>query len=368
MNMRMFEFKCRTCVMPDCIPNIEYVEGECNYCRNFVERRKNKTIFEVENFESTISRIKADGFGLQYDCIIGVSGGVDSSYVLHLALQAGLRPLAVHMDNGWNSELAQTNIARLIKQLNVDLYTHVIDWDVYKSMLNAFLDADVVDIELLYDNAMLAVNYKLAQRFKIKWILGGMNTATEGIRMPSNWNWFKFDTLNMKNILVKNGCNKTSTFPFISPFEFIYYTKFKKIKWISLLDTVNYDKEAATNTLEKFYKYKRYPHKHYESVLTRFYQAEILPKKFGIDKRQIHLSSLIKSNQMTREQALAILKTDPYPNEIDRLKDRKYFLKKMGWEEVDLNKYLSRHAVSHLEYRSYTRLTKLINHFRVFKG
>lgn len=360
------DFKCKTCVMPDHIPDIDYVFGECNYCRNLEERRKNKTIFEVTNFDDTIAQIKVDGLGLEYDCVVGVSGGVDSSYVLHLAVEAGLRPLAVHMDNGWNSELAQTNVARLIKKLDVDLYTHVIEWEVYKSMLQAFLDADVVDVELLYDNAMLAVNYNLASRFGIKWILGGMNSASEGIKMPSSWNWFKFDTLNIKNILKSYNCTNTHSFPFIGLFELILYSKFKKIKWISILDTVPYNKERATQLLEKNYQYKRYPYKHYESVLTRFYQAEILPKKFNIDKRQVHLSSLIKSGQISRSEALAVLATDPYPNDLDRVKDKRYFLKKMEWSAEDLDIYLSRKPVPHENFYTYTKYTKFIKKFEKF--
>lgn len=360
-------YKCTKCVMPDRIEDIFYTETGCNYCDN-LDGSKNKTITKIMDLESTINRIKDDGKNREYDCIVGVSGGIDSSYVLHLALKVGLRPLAVHMDNGWNSALAQTNIARLIKTTNVDLYTHVIEWTVYRNMLQAFLQSDVVDIELLYDNAMLSVNYRLANRFGIKWILGGMNTSTEGVRMPLNWSWFKFDTLNIKDILKKNGCNNWTSFPFISPIDFLYYKKIKEIKWVSLLDTIDYDKEATLSLLEGKYGYKRYPYKHYESILTRFYQAEILTKKFKIDKRHVHLSSLIKSNQITRNEAIVTLKKPPYENEFERLRDRKYFMKKMNWTMFDLDSYLERPPVNHDHYRTYTNYTRQLRHIKQIFG
>jgi hypothetical protein len=353
--------------MPDLIEDISYSKNGCNYCEN-LDGSKNKTISKVSNFKDAITCIKEDGKKQVYDCIIGVSGGIDSSYVLHLALEAGLRPLAVHMDNGWNSALAQINIARLVKKANVDLYTHVIEWSVYRDMLNAFLQSDVVDIELLYDNAMLSVNYRLAKRFGIKWILGGMNTSTEGVRMPRKWSWFKFDTLNIKDILRQNGCQEWDTFPFISPIDFLYYKNMKHIRWVSLLDTIKYDKEEALVLLEEKYGYKRYPYKHYESILTRFYQAEILTKKFNIDKRQVHLSSLIKSNQITREESLQILEKSPYESEIERFKDRRYFMKKMNWTKNDLDSYLSRPPVPHTKYKTYSSYTSKIRYIKKIFG
>jgi tRNA(Ile)-lysidine synthase TilS/MesJ len=174
------------------VPGFVTTTDGCNYCDAMNNANKQELLTE-EEINKFINNVKISGKKKTYDCIIGVSGGLDSSYALHLAVKEGLRPLAVHMDNGWNSELAQNNIANLVSELEVDLYTYVIDWDEYRVMMQSFFDADVIDIELLYDNAMLAVNYQLAKKYNLKYILAGTNNATEGIPMPKGWNWYKYD-------------------------------------------------------------------------------------------------------------------------------------------------------------------------------
>ena len=189
---------CTHCVMDTSATEISFNEqGVCNFCTEFLtqsdyvmNRDQAKKKQELDSF---VSKVKQAGKNKRYDCIVGVSGGVDSSWVLVQAIKLGLRPLAVHMDNGWNSELAQNNIANLVRSLNVDLYTHVIDWNEYRNLMQAFFDADVIDVELLYDNAMFAVNYRLAVKYGVKYILSGCNQVTEGMRMPEGWNWFKYD-------------------------------------------------------------------------------------------------------------------------------------------------------------------------------
>jgi hypothetical protein len=246
-----------------------------------------------------------------------LSGGVDSSWVLVQAVKYGLRPLAVHLDNGWNSELAQNNIYKLVSILGVDFYTHVIDWDEYRNMMEAFFQSDVIDVELLYDNAMLAVNYQQANKYKIRYILSGTNQSTEGMRIPESWNWYKYDKAGIKNIVKNFTKIKTKTFPFFSTFDFLIYNYFKQIKWVPFLDLFIYNKNNALLHLEDNYGYKRYPYKHYESIFTRFYQGYILPKKFGIDKRKLHLSTLIMTNQLSRDQALSLLNNIPYESTSD---------------------------------------------------
>ena len=194
---------CQRCVLDN--QNIEIFfdkDGYCNFCEEYLNKRlnKNSQASNANKLDEIINLIKQSGKNKRYDCIVGVSGGVDSSWVLKKAIDLNLRVLAVHMDNGWNSELAQNNIANLIKSSGVDLYTHVIDWEEYRNLMQSFFDADVVDVELLYDNAMLALNYRIARKFGIKYILGGTNTATEGMTMPSNWNWFKYDKKNIIGI------------------------------------------------------------------------------------------------------------------------------------------------------------------------
>ncbi|PAV49236.1 ExsB family protein [Pseudomonas sp. HAR-UPW-AIA-41] len=347
---------CSRCVMDDSAPEITFDDsGVCNYCTYF-QQRVNGVVFapeheRAEQRRAFVEKVKKAGKGKKYDCIIGLSGGVDSSYVLHLALNEGLRPLAVHMDNNWNSELAVNNIKNLVTRLGVDLYTHVIDWPEYKGLMQAFFDADVIDVELLYDNAMLAVNYEQARRYGIKYILSGSNSATEGMPMPEGWNWRKWDKRNIKAIARRNSV-RIRTFPIMGTLGYVYNRVVRGIQWASFLDLYDYQKEAALELLEQKYAYKRYPYKHYESVFTRFYQGYILPEKFDVDKRKLHLSTLVMSGQMPRDQALAHLQASPYasPEELDR--DRKYFLKKMGWSEGQLEEYLRRPGKPHDAYPS----------------
>ena len=297
---------CTRCLMDTTAEGIFFDEkGVCNYCKEFEEKLKHPYKKINLNLEQLVEKIKKDGKDKPYDCIVGVSGGVDSSYTLIKVKELGLRPLAVHMDNGWNSELATNNIKNLVDGLGVDLYTHVIDWIEYRELMQAFFDADVIDVELLYDNAMLAVNYQQANKFGVKYILAGSNTSTEGMKMPLNWNWFKHDKKNIINLGKKRKI-KLNTFPVIGTFDFIINEFIKKIKWISFLDYLDYyNKFEALDILQNKYSYKPYPFKHYESIFTRFYQGYILPNKFNVDKRKVHLSTLIISNQISRDTPFA---------------------------------------------------------------
>jgi hypothetical protein len=299
--------------MDSSVPNITFdPAGVCNYCTEYLEMCGH-VLYDIGGqkdvkLKALVENVKKAGAGKPYDCIIGVSGGVDSSWVLVRAIELGLRPLAVHMDNGWNSELAQHNIATLVQRLGVDLHTHVIDWHEYRKLMQSFFDADVLDVELLYDNAALAVNYREAARYGIRFILAGTNSAT--------LDFFRFRFVN-------------------------------RIRWTSILDLMPYNKADVLHQLQDKYGYKPYPYKHYESIFTRFYQGYILPTKFGVDKRKLHLGTLVASGQMNREKALADLDRIPYPNEAQLNEDRQYFLKKMGWTENDIQIYLARPGVAH---------------------
>jgi N-acetyl sugar amidotransferase len=328
--------------------------GVCSYCTEFLQRSGHvihENIVEKEvRLNQLVGLIKTAGKGKPYDCIVGVSGGVDSSWALVEVKRLGLRPLAVHMDNGWNSELAQNNIANLVRGLNVDLHTHVIDWEEYRELMQAFFDADVIDVELLYDNAMLAVNYREAAKYGLKYILAGTNQATEGMRIPNEWNWFKYDKRNIKALARRHGMKGIETFPAIGVAEVVWYRLFKSIRWTSFLDYLPFKKSHALDELEKFHGYKRYPYKHYESVFTRFYQGYILPRKFGVDKRKLHLGTLVASGQMTRDDALKGIEGIPYPSEAEMAEDMSYFLKKMKWKKKELDDYIARPAVPHSAY------------------
>ena len=251
-------------------------DGSCSYCSKFFDRPQSyRSILPNVDLLKLVSPPSSSS---NYDCVVGVSGGIDSSWVLVSAVKLGLRPLAVHMDNGWNSTLAQRNIANLIEKLGVDLYTHVIDWDEYRSLLLSFMDSDVIDLELLYDNAMFGTLYHTARKFGLKTILGGMNLSTEGVEMPYDWNWFKFDYTNIKAINRNFGNTRLETFPGISFFSYLKSKYLNGISWVNILDHIDYRKTTALDTLVSEYSYTPYPYKHYESIFTRFYQGYILPK------------------------------------------------------------------------------------------
>lgn len=343
--------ECRTCLMDDTASIFRNSPTGCNFCDNFGQTGLGQSR-RLESSEDLARAIKRSSSSNEYDCIVGVSGGLDSSWVLHRAVSLGLRPLAVHMDNGWNSELASNNIRQLVSSLGVDLVTHVIDWSEYRNMMQSFFDSDVVDVELLYDNAMLGVCFGYARKHGLKHILSGSNYATEGVQMPPEW--AATDKRDQTNILAICNAKRKDfpSFPFYSNWQYVVDRLVHRIRWVPLLDREMYNKREVTESLVRLYGYKPYPYKHYENIFTRFYQAEILPVKFGFDKRKPHLSALVLSGQITRAEGLAMLSTAPYPTEEEALSDRLYFLKKMGWTEEELRSYLARPARSHAEWRT----------------
>jgi len=351
--------QCNRCLMDSTASDIVFNEdGTCNYCVDYLTLMQSiNNVDEKERGEGLyklIELVKSNGKGKKYDCIIGVSGGVDSSWVLVKSVELGLRPLAVHMDNGWNSELAQNNISNLVKDLNVDLYTYVIDWIEYRDLQKAFFKANVIDIELLYDNALMGVNYKQARKYGLKYILSGSNTATEGVRMPPNWaKNNKLDYLNIKRIWKKSDSSyRLKSFPGYGFNDYFIDSIIKRKLWVKFLDYIDYDKNEAVSTLSSQYGYTPYPYKHYESIFTRFYQGYILPKKFNVDKRKNHLSALVLSKKITREDALKDLQSIPYNNIKDLNEDISYFLKKFNWSQNELSDYLTQTRVEHYVYGS----------------
>jgi len=348
---------CSRCIMDTTAPDITFDEqGICNYCTEFLRKKaKHLPLDEADRLrrlDSLVETVRNSAKGKKYDCIVGLSGGVDSSWALVQAVRLGLRPLAVHMDSGWNSELAQNNIANLVRRLGVDLYTHVIDWPEIRGLMEAFFAADVIDVEVLYDNAMLAVNYRQAAKYGLKYILAGTNIATEGVDIPRTWNWHKADKRNIVGISRRFGGPKLKTFPAISTLDMVRYIGLQRIKWISFLDYLDYRKSDALEVLQRDFGYKPYAYKHYESVFTRFYQGYLQPYKFGVDKRKPHLSSLIMTGEMTREEALQRASGIAYPSEKDMEADRLYFIKKMGWSEEKFRDYMSRPEKPHTDYPS----------------
>ncbi len=362
---------CTRCVMDAHAADIVFDrEGRCSYCTSMLARLAQFQPADAQRLEAKrstfVEAVRTAGRGKRYDCIVGVSGGADSAYALYLARQHDLRPLAVHMDNGWNSELAVNNIENLVRKLGVDLYTHVVEWREYRALQQAFFDADVIDVELLYDNAMLAVNYALAARYGIRYILSGSNTTTEGMRVPRNFNWNKFDRKNILAIARHDGV-KVRSLPTIGVWRYAFHRLVRRTRWVPFLDYIDYHKQDCIDVLVKELGYRPYPYKHYESIFTRFYQGYLLPEKFGVDKRRLHFSSLICSDQMGRSRAVELLAQSPYPDPDDLQVDIEYFLKKMDWSPQDLADYLARPPRAHDSFASeaalYAKLLRLQQRF-----
>jgi len=330
--------QCTRCVLDTTSTTISFdSEGVCNYCHQS-DKQLNKFVnidpkIREAHFTEMINYIKYVGKNNKYDCILGISGGVDSTYLAYLAKKNGLRPMAVHFDNGWNSELAVKNIENIISKLNYDLHTYVIDWEEFKDIQLAYLKASVIDIEVPTDQLIFAALNKIANQNNIKYILSGDNIVTE-FGMPVDWaSRDKSDQTNLKNIYAKFGSGKKlSTLPKFDFYTRYYYNQIRGIETISLLNYIDYNKETVKKIITEELSWKDYGGKHYESIFTRFYQGYILPKKFNIDKRKAHLSALICSGQITKEDALKQLEEVPY--DLNQLKeDKEFVLKKFNLSE-----------------------------------
>ncbi len=363
---------CTRCVMDNTNdPNIVFDEqGHCNYCNDYFSNEKQNTKSPStlkKELDTIIENIKANRTQGKYDCIVGVSGGVDSMYVVHLLVKEGLQPLVVHYDNGWNSELAVKNIEVILNKLNIDLNTYVNDWEEFKDLQLSFIKASVIDIELITDQAIIALLYKLSKKHKIKYVFTGHNNSTESI-LPKHWYHWKLDGLNIKAIHKKFGTKKLKTYPIVNYFNQYYLNKTKKISQHSLLNYVNYNKAEAKEILKKEYGWTDYSGKHNESIFTRFYQNYILPLKFNVDKRRAHLSSLICSGQITREEAQKELSMKPWEMK-ETLEDKAYVIKKFGVTEKEFDTWMSEKQISHFNYPSYlTRHEKIIMRIKAIVG
>jgi N-acetyl sugar amidotransferase len=296
-------------------------------------------------------RIRRAGAGREYDCVIGLSGGVDSSYSAYLAHKLGLRPLAVHFDNGWDSELAVENIQRVVEGCSFDLNTYVIDWREFRDIQRAFLRASVLDIELVTDNAIVAATIRLAREHGVKYLLSGWNLATEH-GLPKAWSWHKFDWTNIRAIHAAYGSVPLKTYPHISTVQWRAMKMLGRgVETIQLLNLMNYRRDDAAATLTREFGWREYGGKHHESVFTKFYQGAILPRKFGIDKRRVHLSDRLRNGELTRDQALEILAKPLYTPEELRT-DSDYVRKKLGFDEAEWEAIMTAPPRSHRDFAS----------------
>jgi N-acetyl sugar amidotransferase len=338
--------------MDETDPNINFDEqGVCNYCREAeIQLPKYKYTFEQEkeNLEALVKQIKSRQKG-EYDSILGLSGGVDSSYLAYLAWKHGLNPLCVHFDNGWNSETAVKNIRNIIDTTGFDLSTYVIDWPEFRDLQRAFVKAGVIDIEMLTDHAIFAALFRIRRANNIATVLSGTNYATEH-GLPTAWRWPKTDLRNIKAIQKKYGAMKIKSFPTMSTFRYRIICRFGfGGVQIDLLNKVNYMKKEAMKTLSGAFDWEYYGGKHYESLFTKFYQAYILPTKFGVDKRKSHLSALLRNGEITRDEAVEELKKPPY-DENELARDKKFVLKKLGFSETEFEEIMNQKPIPHDHY------------------
>jgi len=306
--------RCSRCLLDTTVPNIKFDKnGICNYCKNHDELIKYYHIFDNEyktgKLQEIVTKIKEKGRHNRYDCLIGVSGGTDSIYTLYLAKQLGLRPLALHFDNGWNSEIANHNIQNATKKLGIDLYTYVVDWEEFKKIQIAFLRASVPCVEVPTDIAITGVRFKIAVQENIKYIIDGSSFITEGT-VPIDWSYIDGTYLNTINRMFGQQKNLRSH-PNITIYKIFYYTFIRKILIIPILNYVDYDKNEARKLLEQELGWRYYGGHHYENIYSHWAFGWYTYHKFGFDKRKISLSGPVRTGKLTREEALKIIESPP---------------------------------------------------------
>jgi N-acetyl sugar amidotransferase len=372
---------CIRCVMDTTATEISFDdEGVCSFCRRFDDKvlpvleyaETDQCRVELERVADTI---RSSGSGKPYDCVLGLSGGVDSAYLACVAVDLGLRPLVIHVDTGWNTATTVDNIERLTKQLGVPLHLVTIEWDEMRDLQLAFYKASVRNCEIPYDHAFYASLYRVAASQKIPYILLGGNLATESV-LPASWGHGALDLRYIKSIYSRFGTQGTlRQYPTISFWQhYFYYPIIKGIRQVRLLNYLNYNKARAMEELKERCGWEDYGSKHHEAVSTRFFQCYYLPTKFGIDKRKAHLSSLILSGQMSREEALEeLIKPPCSAAQIDD--DKRHMAQKL---EVSLDEWdaiLNRPARDDSEFDSYdmlysakARLVKLLGLRRSMKA
>jgi len=348
---------CSRCLMDDTVPAISFDEnGECPFCKihDDLERKYPINVESPQKLKDLVDKIKQDGKGKEYDCIVGVSGGRDSTYTLYNAVNLGLRPLAVHFDNGWNSEIAVQNIKNACEILNVDLHTHVADWEEFKDLQRSFLFASVPDAEVPTDWVIFSVLFAEAAKYNVKYIVHGHSFRTEGTT-PLTWTYM--DGKYVQDIQKRFGTTKLKSFPNLSVLKFVYYSLVKKIQQIRILYYIPYNEKEVLETLENKLGWRNYGDKHHESKYTAFFQAYILTRKFNIDKRKLHYSAKVRNGQLTREEALQIIEQDPFTDGIEALD---YCLKKLDLTYEDFEQIMNAPIKSFKDYKSYYSLVRAL--------
>ena len=361
---------CVRCIMDTTDPDIRFdSEGVCNHCTAALERIRRQVLPLVERkaaLDALVEKVQREGKDLDYDCIIGVSGGVDSTMAAFWVKKLGLRPLAVHFDNGWNSELSADNIKRTIEALGIELFTHVVDWEEFRDLQLSFLKASVANCEVPTDHGITALLFRMARKVGTRYILSGSNLMTEAI-MPVSWGHYNQDLKHMKAIHRRFGTVPLKTMPTISLGYYFYYVLVRGMRQIPVLNYVVYDKAEAKKRFAREIGWRDYGAKHYESIWTRYFQGYYLPSKFGYDKRKAHLSSLICSGQMSRDDALAEMAKPAYEPELLR-QDTQFVLKKFGLTDGEFDAILKAPPKKATDYPGhhffFRRMLRMKNVFR----
>lgn len=330
---------CSRTVMDTTDPEIRFdEEGVSNHywhAKDLISRLVRPGASGEAELEALAEQIREEGKGKPYDCVMGVSGGVDSSYVGVMARDLGLRPLAVHLDNGWNTDTAVSNIHSLLEKLDIDLFTHVVNWDQFRDLQRSVFLSSLPNIEAVTDHAIKALLLQTADKFGVRYVLSGSNANTEAI-LPEAWGYNADDSRIILAAKKKFGDPKIGfdTYPHVSFVDYVRYTYVKKIRFIPLLNYGDFNKARALEIMKQRIGYVPYARKHGESRFTRFFQEYYLPEKYGFDKRKAHLSSLIASGQMTRDEALGELEKPLY-DPISKMIDVEYCTRKLGFPEEE---------------------------------
>lgn len=346
------ERRCVRCVMDTTDPNITFdADGRCNHCTNWFVRMTAEVPRGAEaarHLERIAERIREAGRGQEYDCVAGVSGGVDSTYIIHQLRRLGLRPLAVHFDNGWNSELAVANIKSVLDRLGVDLHTVVVDWEEFRDLQLAFLKASVPNCEIPTDHAITATLVKTAERIGTRFVINGSNVMTEGI-LPIAWVHYSHDLHHLMAINRRFGTASLRTYPRLSLRSFASRIASGRYRMVNLLNYLDYNRAEAMRTLTEEAGWRYYGGKHFESVYTRWYQGYYLISKFGFDKRKAHLSALVCAQQIRREDALEELSRSPYEGH-DLDADTDFVIRKLGISHTYLEELIAAPNRKHTDY------------------
>jgi len=348
---------CTNCVMDSTDSKIIFdKDGICDHCNTFynkilpnwhTDEKGRKVLNQI------IDKIKKEGKGKNFNCILGISGGIDSSFLTYVVKEElGLNPLIFHVDAGWNSQIAVNNIERLVDGLSLDLYTEVINWEEIKDLQLAFFKSGVPHIDVPQDHAFFANMYKFASKHKIKYILTGGNYSTECVRNPIEWMYYQSDSIQLKDIHKKFGQKPLKSYPVTNIlWHKVYLPYIKGIKLIRPLDYIPYNKEDAMQLLVDKFGWQKYPQKHFESRFTKFYESYWLPKRFGFDTRKVQYSSLILTEQMTRDEAIKELKEPAYDPETIH-QDFEYVANKLDISTEELQLYMDSPKKNYKDYKS----------------